>query len=226
MTNQTNLNLTLDFLEIDPYFNSTDYYPNITLQIIYDNNTEDSDDLKIKEEFLREFLICSDTFGAKQFSITRRQIFILKLFICLSIIGLMLTLAVYSIVPRLRNVPGKSLMSLSVAKIAANLCFLSSHLVYNSRYQYWGCRVIAILRHYFILTMFLWTAVIAFDCYRTFRGSKSLIHVNSIRGSSFVRYSLFCWSIPSLFISKYTYIFGPKLLIYNINFRITNHKSH
>lgn len=200
MTNQTNLNFTpTPTSETD--FGST-ISINSTLEVIYENNSnaEDLYQLKLTEEFLREFLICSDSFGAKQFSITRRQIFTLKLFICLSIIGLLFTLAVYSAVPRLRNVPGKCLMSLSVAKISANLCFLSSHAVYNSHHEYWSCRVIGILRHYFILTMFLWTVVIAFDCYRTFRSSKSLINVNSNRSTSFRRYSLFSWSTPALFI--------------------------
>ena len=179
-----------------------------------DNQSIDfNNDLKSSDEFLREFLICSENFGEKQFSISRQQILILKLCICLSIVCLILNLIVYSFVPRLRNVPGKCLMSLCCAKISANLCFLSSQFVYNREFRYTLCRVIAILRHYFILTVFMWTVIIAFDCYRTFRSSKSMISLNSIRSTSFLKYSLFCWSIPALFIG--IPIIASKLLIFS-----------
>ena len=191
---------------ISVYLNASyDEIFNSSVEPIYeviDNITIDLNDLNISQEFLREFLICSENFGGKQFSISRKQILILKLCIYLSIVCLLLQITVYSIVPRLRNVPGKCLMSLCSAKINANLCFLFSQMVYNRDFKYWICRGIAILRHYFILTVFMWTVVIAYDCYKTFRSSKSMIVLNGIRSTSFLRYSLFCWSIPALFIGN------------------------
>ncbi|XP_054157147.1 G-protein coupled receptor Mth2-like [Oppia nitens] len=165
-----------------------------------DNNNSLQELLKSNEEFLREFLICSENFGEIQFLINRRQIFLFKLFIGLSITCLFLTIGVYSLVPRLRNVPGKCLMSLSAAKIAANLCFVGSQFAYRLDRPFQLCRTIGVLRHYFILTVFLWSVCIAFDCYRTFRsGSQSLANLNRVRNHSFIRYSVFCWTTPLLF---------------------------
>jgi len=155
--------------------------------------------LKSQDNFLREFLICAEMFGKIQFTISPLQIFILKLCISLSIICLILHLMVYSFVPRLRNVPGKCLMSLSVAKVCANLCFFSSQYVYNHHIGY-ICPVIAILRHYFILTAFLWTVVIAYDVYNTFKTSKSFVCLSKNGNHMFIRYSLFCWTIPVVFV--------------------------
>ena len=78
----------------------------------------------------------------------------------LSIISLCFLLSVYLCFKELRNLPGKCLMSLSVALLFYQAMFLGTA---KSREVAPLCKAVAILLHFFLLAAFSWTSVLAFD---------------------------------------------------------------
>ncbi len=147
-------------------------------------------------------------FGKIKFTISALQI---KSCIALSIICLILHLIVYPFLPLLHNNPLKCLISLSVVKVCANLCFFSSQYIYSYDIKYL-CSVIATLRQYFILTAFMWTVINSFDVCNAFESSKSFARLKSDGNQLFVRHSLFCWTIPTVFKGM-----SNKLLFLSLN---------
>ncbi|XP_067006058.2 uncharacterized protein [Anabrus simplex] len=114
--------------------------------------------------------------------------------VCLSIsvICLVLHLIIHSLLPKLHNLPGKNLKSLSIAILMAQLGFLvgltpvidiPSHL----------CVTIAVLLHFSYLAAFCWMNVMSIDIWRTF----SAIRLGG-RLSTHLKYSLYAWGSPAI----------------------------
>ena len=83
----------------------------------------------------------------------------------LSIISLCFLLGVYLSFKELRNLPGKCLISLSLAL----LCFQSIFLVADYSTEINAlCKAVAIFLHFFLLAAFSWMSVMAFDSRNTF----------------------------------------------------------
>jgi len=78
----------------------------------------------------------------------------------LSIISLCFLLSVYLCFKELRNLPGKCLMSLSLALLFYQAMFLGAA---KSREVAPLCKAVAIFLHFFLLAAFSWTSVMAFD---------------------------------------------------------------
>ena len=83
----------------------------------------------------------------------------------LSIISLCFLLCVYLCFKELRNLPGKCLISLSVALLCYQAVLLGGA---KSQEVDTLCKAVAILLHFFLLTAFSWMSVMAFDTARTF----------------------------------------------------------
>ena len=83
----------------------------------------------------------------------------------LSIICLCFLLCVYLCFKELRNLPGKCLISLSVALICYQAIFLGAA---KSREVDALCKAVAIFLHFFLLAAFSWMSLMAFDTASTF----------------------------------------------------------
>ena len=83
----------------------------------------------------------------------------------LSIISLCFLLCVYLCFKELRNLPGKCLISLSVALLFYQGFFLGTK---RSREMATLCKAVAIFLHLFLLAAFSWMSVMAFDTASTF----------------------------------------------------------
>ena len=84
----------------------------------------------------------------------------------LSIISLCFLLCVYFCFTELRNLPGKCLISLSVALLCYQAVFLGAAV--KPRKVDALCKVVAIFLHFFLLAAFSWMSVMAFDTASTF----------------------------------------------------------
>ena len=89
----------------------------------------------------------------------------------LSVLGLLMLLAVYSCFSKLRNLPGKIVMSLSGALLIYQVCFFLT-----GQYERRGvCSAVAIVLHYFLLASFTWMSIMAFDVAKTFTSEGKAI---------------------------------------------------
>lgn len=82
----------------------------------------------------------------------------------MSITALLFLLLTYFLFAELRTYPGKTVMHLSCALIAMQL----TYLIADEDVSLVICAVLGCLLHYFILAVFLWTSVIAYDTQKTF----------------------------------------------------------
>ena len=116
---------------------------------------------------------------------------------CLSLSCLTFTLVVHIAVPRLRTVPGRCIMCLSLSLFCAQLTFQFSAI---ASADFGVCISLAMVQHYFWLASFCWMSVLAYDLSSTFSGGgKILDPVEKER--VFRYYNLFSWSIPFIIVS-------------------------
>ncbi|EFX73784.1 hypothetical protein DAPPUDRAFT_57855 [Daphnia pulex] len=124
--------------------------------------------------------------------------------ICLaiSVVCLAFHIIVHMILPKLRNLPGKNLLSLSCALFMAQLLFLTG-IGLRDTVGYRLCATLGVLTHWFYLAAFFWMNVMGFDICRTFTGS--LIRHRGMQGRgqrcTFIFYSLYAWGFPTLVVS-------------------------
>ncbi|XP_066274796.1 uncharacterized protein [Branchiostoma lanceolatum] len=112
-----------------------------------------------------------------------------KIGIALSIAGLTLTLITYLIFKQLRQTrPQHILTHLCIALLATLIIFIAAIDATNSPV---GCTVVAFLLHYFLLAVFMWMAVEAFNMYLAF------IKVLGAHVSKFLfKAAIFAWGLP------------------------------
>ncbi len=113
----------------------------------------------------------------------------------ISIIGLFILLIVYSILPQLRNIPGKNVMCMSASLLLAQLLFLFG--VGQTDVEP-VCRVIAGVLHYSFLAAFYWMNIMSCDIWRTF--SKQEVMSPTRKWRNFLFYSLYGWLSPALIV--------------------------
>ncbi|XP_033104680.1 uncharacterized protein LOC117107186 [Anneissia japonica] len=96
-------------------------------------------------------------------------------FMCISISmsGLTLTIVTYSLIAELRTLPGQCIICLASTTLAGQLIFVFGINTDNAIM----CTTFAILLHYFFLSSFLWTNVMAYDLYKTFGDIFTMIVV-------------------------------------------------
>ncbi|XP_070071864.1 G-protein coupled receptor Mth2 isoform X2 [Drosophila takahashii] len=118
-----------------------------------------------------------------------------------SIPFMMLTIAVYLLIPELRNQHGKSLVcylvGLSVGYTA--LCYVQLYKIDATSTE---CVVLGYTAYYFFMGAYLWLSVISFDLWHNFRGTRGINRFQENR--RFLFYSLYAWGIAVAFLA-FTY---------------------
>ncbi len=113
----------------------------------------------------------------------------------LSCVALLLTISVYALVPQLRNVPGKIVMSLSLSLFAAFFILIVENVVEATNLPYAVCVALAVFMQYFFLAAFTWMFLMSFDIFLTFRSIRSRAQNGESR---FLYFGLIGWIFPLL----------------------------
>ncbi|XP_071490400.1 G-protein coupled receptor Mth2-like [Diadema antillarum] len=115
----------------------------------------------------------------------------------LSILSLLVVIATYIVFPRLRNVAGKSILSLCLSLLVV---FLSIFLSDITSEENTFCKTLAVVSHFLWLAIFFWMNVLAIDLCRTF-GSRAKIQVGTTSSlRHFICYSLYAWGAPAVIV--------------------------
>ncbi|KAI0214621.1 hypothetical protein LSAT2_000266, partial [Lamellibrachia satsuma] len=124
-----------------------------------------------------------------------------------SMICLAFTMVTYCLFPSLRNVPGKSVMQLTMALFLAQLSFQVSATLVSYRE---ACTVAGALQHYAWLAAFLWMNVLAYNICVTF---VYLVPSTDIANTARLRaFALYAWGLPAVFVAVCLSIdFGTEL---------------
>ena len=124
-----------------------------------------------------------------------------------SMICLAFTMVTYCLFPSLRNVPGKSVMHLTIALFLAQLSFQVSATLVSYRE---ACIVAGALQHYAWLAAFLWMNVLAYNICVTF---VYLMPSTDIANTARLRaFALYAWGFPAVFVAVCLSIdFGTEL---------------
>ena len=143
---------------------------------------------------LAGYLVCSENpGGGDSLKFSDAQSYLSAVCSAISLTCLAIHIVVYSMLKRLRNVPGKNLLSLAVSLFIAQLLFL---LGVNSTRVGVICVATSLAIHYFFLAAFFWMNVMAFDVYRTFTSHRHSIRKNR----TFLYYSLYGWLTPFVIV--------------------------
>ncbi|KAI1285474.1 G-protein coupled receptor Mth [Halotydeus destructor] len=138
--------------------------------------------------------LCSeDYFDSLPLNSVIIQSLLSQLLLSISIAGLTLHLLTCAVVKKLRNLPGKLLMSLCISLLCGQLSFLLSPMVQPFTTN---CKLVAILSHYFFAASFCWSTVLAVDVYRTL----TTMQVKESKWDQFISYSICAWSVPLVII--------------------------
>lgn len=130
----------------------------------------------------------------------------------ISMLFLVLHFVAFCIVPDLRNLSGKNLMSQCFALFCAYFCFISGQF---DSLSVGSCSLVAFLTFYFFQVSFFWMAVMAYDVWRTLKMATTELRVSSGKQiKRFVAYSFFTWVTPLfilmiLALAQYTDKFPP-----------------
>ena len=112
----------------------------------------------------------------------------------ISVLSLILHVAIYCALPKLSNLPGKNLLSLSWAILLAQFLFLVG-VKPEFEVPLEVCIGIAVVDYFFFLAVFFWMNVMSVDIWWTFSGS-------TLRGSDGVRthrkYAVYAWGTSAL----------------------------
>eukprot|EP00058_Branchiostoma_floridae_P013013 XP_002598501.1 hypothetical protein BRAFLDRAFT_66878 [Branchiostoma floridae] len=146
----------------------------------------DNDRVVCECNHLTNFAVLMDIYGGlHSFALD----LISKIGIALSITGLVLTLITYLVFKQLRQTrPQHILINLCVALLATLIIFLAGISATSSPV---GCTVVAFLLHYFLLAVFMWMAVEAFNMYLAF------VKVLGAHVSRFLlKAAILAWGLP------------------------------
>ena len=119
----------------------------------------------------------------------------------ISIIGSIALVLTYSLFKELRNLPGKVVMSLSIAFLLSDVFITCStgFIVVESKGL---CDFISISLHYLALCQFLWTNIVGIEYIRTFRLAIK-VQMGLLEKQKlylFVVYSMLGWGIPGVIV--------------------------
>ena len=130
---------------------------------------------------------------------TKGQVLFRNVGMGISIMFLSIVLLTYLSFSELRNVPGKTVMSLSGALLLAQLLFVVGNDKTGIKPV---CLVITLFVHYTWLSVFFWTNVLSFDLACTFGGTSGKTSGGGGGSSSFkfVKYSTYAWISPAFLV--------------------------
>lgn len=145
--------------------------------------------------------ICADeSLQNDYFKYSEGQKYLSDTCLIVSLICLILHITIYTILPKLRNLPGKNLLSLSCALFVGQLLFLAG-IRAKEEIKQELCVIVGVLIHWSYLSAFFWMNVMGFDVSRTFAGSqvRHRMQGNS-QQSTFYLYCLYAFGLPTLFV--------------------------
>ncbi|KAG1669293.1 G-protein coupled receptor Mth2 [Nymphon striatum] len=134
--------------------------------------------------------ICKEEHLVPLFKFSSAQSILSHVCLSISILCLIVHIALYAIVPKLRNLPGQNLLCLSGSLLLGQLLFLFG--VDNNEHHL-GCVCIGSILHFFLLSYFFWMNVMAIDICYTFRSNSYRPNAGRKR---FIQYSCYAWLIP------------------------------
>ena len=114
---------------------------------------------------------------------------------CISLTGLLVTLATYIKFKSLRNIYGQGIMSLSISLMLSQMFAILSDKLYLPGS---ACVIFAAMNHYFWLATFTWTTTLALILCYTF-GLRQIRHTDEGNKVSFA-VQVFGWGIPFVII--------------------------
>jgi hypothetical protein len=82
-----------------------------------------------------------------------------------SIVGLYATILTHLIFSELRNLPGLNLLAMNVTMVTYQQIFV---IGVHADTGFRACKSVAVCLHFFILSTFFWTNIMAWDLYQTF----------------------------------------------------------
>lgn len=113
-----------------------------------------------------------------------------------SCVCLLLHLLAFLMVPDLRNLSGKNLVSLCLALLASYTTFIVSAFTDPNGID---CIILGGAMYYFFLSSSCWMTATAFDIWHTFRLTKTELRVTAgNQWHKFIAYSLYAWLLPAV----------------------------
>lgn len=121
----------------------------------------------------------------------------------LSVPFLIITFLVYGLIPELRNLHGKNLMSYVVCLTLAytSMATIQMHTAYISTTA--SCAWLGYVAYIGFVSSFFWLNVMCFDIWWTFRGVRGI--ARDSQRKKFILYSLYGWGCP-LMIAVFVYM--------------------
>lgn len=111
-----------------------------------------------------------------------------------SVVFLIVHLAVFAVLPEMKNLSGKNLASFCVSLVCSYAAFITGNWLTGP-----ACYAGAALTYYTFLTSFAWMLVMSFDCWRTLRLATVKLRVTTGRQTKkFLVYSAVCWLVPAM----------------------------
>ncbi|XP_060865092.1 uncharacterized protein LOC132941171 [Metopolophium dirhodum] len=111
-----------------------------------------------------------------------------------SAVLLIVHLAVFAVLPEMKNLSGKNLASFCVSLLGSYAAFLVGNWLTGP-----ACYAGAAFTYYAFLTSFAWMLVMSFDCWRSLRLATVELRVTSGRQTKkFLVYSAVCWLVPAM----------------------------
>ncbi|KAL1476531.1 hypothetical protein MTO96_036431 [Rhipicephalus appendiculatus] len=114
----------------------------------------------------------------------------------LSVLCLVLHVAAYVLVPKLRTGPSRLVLCLAISVLLAQGSFVAGGMFLQSGSAL--CSAFAVVSHGTHLAAFFWMNVMAMDVQRTFRGGVS---GSSRAASRFLSYSAYAWLAPAILVA-------------------------
>ncbi|XP_033118566.1 adhesion G protein-coupled receptor E4-like [Anneissia japonica] len=176
------LNNTLKHIESESIYGSDNYE-------LIDNKT-----VKICSTFSQSGTVATVNYFVKYDAV---QTILSYVGCILSLVSLALTLLVYCLLPSLRTLPGKAVMSVTISLFCAQ--FLLNFGAGQTNITEL-CKVIAIAMHFFWLASFFWMSVLAYDVSKTFN-KKTYDRSKGKRWKTFVKYSIVAWGLPFVIVA-------------------------
>jgi hypothetical protein len=87
----------------------------------------------------------------------------------MSLLALAAHASIYWLLPKLRNLPGKTLLALACCLFLGQLLFITGTGRTTTR---WLCQAVGMTMHYFFLAGFMWMNVMSFDVFKTFNKTR------------------------------------------------------
>lgn len=115
-----------------------------------------------------------------------------------SIPFMVLTIAVYLLIPELRNQHGKSLVCYLLGLTIGYSLLCCLLLMHDMNPFGLSCKLLGYTAYFFFMSAFFWLNVISFDLWHNFRGTRGINRFQEKK--RFLLYSLYSWGLALVFL--------------------------